>query len=173
MVTQGISWHEVYLEVLDARVTITKTEGGLYFSISDLCDALGITPQQQQANIRRDTRFQGQWCYLPVRIGNAAPRKHLCLRKASTALWLLEVDDNRVRPLIRGKLKQIQHALMEAADRLMFGDEPDIVRLDGHRIELRRPIRGQLHFDCLNCGAQHCLTIDGDGVHLELADDWE
>jgi hypothetical protein len=173
MVTEGISWHEVYLEVLDARVTITKTDGGIYFSISDLCDALGITTQQQQTNIRRDSRFEGQWCYLPVRIGIAAPRKHLCLRKASTALWLLEIDDNRVRPLIRGKLKQIQHALMEAADRLMFGDEPEIIGLDGHRIELRRPIRGQLHFDCLNCGAQHCLTIDGEGVHLELAEDWE
>jgi hypothetical protein len=86
LVTEGISWHEVYLEILDARVTITKTDGGIYFSISDLCEALGITPQQQQMNIKQDPRFNGQWCYLPVRIGNAPPRKHLCLRKASAAL---------------------------------------------------------------------------------------
>jgi hypothetical protein len=173
LATEGISWHEVYLEVLDATVTIIRTDGGIYFSIADLCDALGITPQHQQSSVRHDARFVGQWRYLPVRIGNASPRKHLCLRKASAALWLIEVDDNRVRPPIRGKLKQIQHALMEAADRLVFGDQPDMIRLDGHRIELRRPIRGQLHFDCLNCGAQHCLTIDGEGVHLELADEWE
>jgi hypothetical protein len=69
IVTEGIRWHEVYVEVLDARVTITKADSGIYFSISDLCDALGITPRQQHTKIWHDTRFEGQWCYLPVRIG--------------------------------------------------------------------------------------------------------
>ncbi len=138
-------------------VTLVKAEdGAVYFPVRQLCGELGINAEKQLERLNADAELLRGLVEIPIPTAGGAQRT-VCLRQKEAAWWLINLDDKRCKPAVRGQLQEIKLKLMEAADRLLFGDidrEPDSARG-----VLVISSRDEYVLACLDCGARHRVVI--------------
>src|SRR5215469_16193124 len=67
---------------------------------------------------------------------------------------------------LRENLAVMKQSLMDAADRLLFGDLSAVVR--SGELPIGRPLRGELTFACPRCGSPLCFVVEGTDIHLRV-----
>ena len=97
----------------------------------------------------------------------AGGRKEMvCLRAKEAAWWVFSIAPRRLPAHLRDNLTSMKQSLMDAADRLLFGDLSAVVR--SGELPLGRPVRGELTFACPRCGSPLCFVVEGTDIHLRV-----
>ncbi len=165
-VPEGLHYYDVPFPDFDTTLTYVETvsDGTLYLSGRQLCEALGVSVSTQLAKLREDSQMVPFMRELRMSTpGGVQPTT--CLRKKEAAWWIVHIDPKRVKASIRDRLEEFQRQILDAADRIVFGDRSPLTRTGR---ELLRPVRGELHFGCPRCGAPLCFTAEGSELHLRI-----
>lgn len=139
-------------------VTLIKGEDGqVYFPVKQVCEELGIDPDQQMRRLNAIPEYQAS--LVDMRLETAGGlQKVACIRRKEAAWWLVNLDDTRCRADIRGHLQEIKQHLMDAADAVLFGD---IARENdpNERGIMAISSRDEFVMTCLDCGARHRVIV--------------
>ena len=138
-------------------VTFVRTEdNAVYVSVRQLCVELGIDGGKQIKKLEADPDFASGLAELPVPTAGGM-QKMVCIRKREMAWWLINLNDSHCKPNVRGHIQEIKQTIIEAAEKLLFGDidrEPDSARG-----VIAVSSRNEIVFACLDCGAKHRIVI--------------
>lgn len=93
----------------------------LYFPIGMLCAVLGITMRFQVDRIREHAVLGRMVKQLTVQT-RGGRQLTWCIERRGIGFWLGGLQIDRVRAEVRPRLIEFQEALVDAADRLVFGE---------------------------------------------------
>ncbi len=153
-------------------VTLVRAgdSGAVYFPVRQVCEGLGIDADKQLRTLSA-AHAGNVGALAEIRLPTAGGmQKAVCLRQKETAWWLINLDDARCKPAIRGHLQAIKQQMIAAADAILFGD---IDREgEGERGLLASSSRQEFVLACLDCGARHrVIFVNGEAtVTLERED---
>src|SRR5262249_26491224 len=137
----------------------------VYVPIRPICLTVGIDSRTQIDRIQRDEQYEG--AIEEILVPTAGGRQEMiCLRAKEAAWWVFSIAPRRLPAHLREHLTAMKQNLMDAADRLLFGDLSEVVR--SGPLQIGRPTYGQLTFACPRCGAPLCFVIEGTGIHLRI-----
>ncbi|HUY75794.1 MAG TPA: phage antirepressor N-terminal domain-containing protein [Ktedonobacterales bacterium] len=168
---QRYMYRTEHVAVCDADLTIAQTVVGLlYFPIRATCRALDIDAPWQIESIKGDSRFAPALASIPLPTAGGAQLTQ-CLPKREYAWWLAVIDPDRCKASVRRALVMRQRALMDVADQVMLASDREAVGalMAGRKGGVAVP--GEVHLNCLRCGAPHCLVLDTTGIHLYVGDE--
>jgi hypothetical protein len=145
------------------------SEGNVYYPVRLLIDALHLQRTDQTSYIQADSRTRKgvKTIKSPTRGG---AQDTLYLRKREVAIWLANLDPERVNGVAKGRLNEFQEALWNLAQRTVFKmrrsaaagaeDAGELLSLVGIL---------QTEFVC-DCGRRHMLRLENGQLrvfHLE------
>lgn len=111
---------------------VIQTADGVYFPLNVLCAVLDIDAQKQRARLKEHAVLGRLVRQLHVQTKARGGRQLAwCIEKRGIGFWLGSIQLASVRPSIVPRLLDFQEALVDAADRLFFGEIdaiPDVVR---------------------------------------------
>lgn len=166
-IIKGYRPRRKYLEAWGAEVLfmVDETNKVVYVPIRPVCSTLGINSQTQVDRIQKDEQYEG--AIEELLVPTAGGRQEMvCLRAKEAAWWVFSIAPKRLPPHLRDNLAAMKQALMDAADRLLFGDLSEVVQAGA--VQLGRPLRGELCFGCPRCGAPLCFVVEGTDIHLRV-----
>lgn len=151
----------------------------VWFSVSPLCDQLGLVSHRQRQKIKDDAvNFGGAWRELPVQTP-AGWRMALCLRMKKIGRLFDSFNPNKVNAKFAGKLSEVRASAENAAAKALLGEDatwiistPTTSKANlGTSALSVVPIptgsaRGEIHVHCPECNAPICVVFDGQGVHV-------
>jgi hypothetical protein len=151
-----------YLDAWGAEVLFMVDEVNkvVYVPVRPVCATLGIAPQTQVDRIQKDEQYEG--AIEEISVPTAGGRQDMvCLRAKEAAWWVFSIAPKRLPAHLRDNLAAMKQALMDAADRLLFGDLTQVVYKG--QLQLGRPTRGNIRGGCPRCGAPLIQVIGGEG----------
>lgn len=152
-------FYPVLLSRWDVRVVFVLTQDEtMYVPIRPLCRELGIDSPSQLARIKQNPKLARGLLEVPMPTSKGE-RPTFALRRRECASWIADIDPDRVKAKVRGKLREFQSDVMAAADRLLFGDLSGVYR---STVE-HRHATGEIRGECPRCGAPLILVIGGEG----------
>jgi len=110
-----LQWHDCAVAVL------RDDKGRLWFPIGTLCAALGVTTRFQIDRLREHAVLSRMVAQHGIRT-RGGRQSTWCIERRGIGFWLGGLQLDRVRPEIRPRLLDFQEALVDAADRLFFGE---------------------------------------------------
>jgi hypothetical protein len=120
-VDADVSQYEIPLRDWGVTVPVAFADGRFYFPLSLLCAVLGIQVQMQMERLRRHEILARLLRQLPIKTRTGV-RQTWCLDRRGIAFWLGSIQVASVRAEIRPRLLDFQEALVDAADRILFGE---------------------------------------------------
>jgi hypothetical protein len=137
----------------------------VYVPIRPICVTLGIDSRTQVDRIQKDEQYAGarEEILVPTSGGR---QEMVCLRAREAAWWVFSISPQRLPAHLRENLTLMKQGLMDAADRLLFGDLSAVVRAG--EFQIGRPMRGELTFSCPRCGSPLCFVIEDTDIHLRV-----
>ncbi len=159
-------FYPVLLSRWDVKVIFVLAEDDtVYVPVRPLCRELGIDSPTQLARIKQSAKLAPGLREVPLQTSKGE-RPTYALRRRECATWIADIDPERVKSSVQGKIREFQADVMAAADRLLFGDLSGVYR---STIE-HRHITGELRGDCPRCGAP-LVAVIGDGrTYFEIDD---
>jgi P22_AR N-terminal domain len=124
-----VSQYEIPLRDWGVTVPVAFADGRFYFPLRLLCAVLGIQEQMQIERLRRHEILARLLRQLPVKTRTGV-RPTWCLDRRGIAFWLGSIQVASVRQEIRPRLLEFQEALVDAADRLLFGEVGVVAEID-------------------------------------------
>jgi hypothetical protein len=108
---------------LQIAVVLTS-DGRAYFPIGTLCTTvLNVDPRRQLERLREHTVLSQLVRQLRVETAGG-PQVTWCIERRGIGFWWGSIQLTRVRKEVRASLLEHQWALVDAADRLLFGEVP-------------------------------------------------
>ncbi len=160
------TYPQLYLPRWQVHIPAARPQDGhtLYFPVAFFCEFLGIDKRKQVAALRRDGRYLPEVVLreVPFNLSGVGWRMVLSIRKAELALWLVGIDPLRCKLEVQDRIAELQHDVMEAADRLLFGAAPAAPREQRGQVTYEQ--REEIRFACLECGAVHRILIENGAV---------
>lgn len=160
----GYNLDTIRLPEWDTEMDVPRVNATHYFPVRTISRILGVDPAAQLEVIKTDSRYRRhlRGFHLPTTKGK---RYTLCLRRREAAWWIVGIDPKRIKNArVRGKVEQFQQALMDEADRLIFGAAPRVA-------EPVRVVRVAHTVDadivCPDCGAPLHFHDSPDGATVE------
>jgi hypothetical protein len=103
---------------------VLTSDGRAYFPIGTLCTAvLNVDPRRQLERLREHS--VPSQLVRQLRIETAGgPQLTWCIERRGIGFWWGSIQLTRVRKEVRSSLLEHQWALVDAADRLLFGEVP-------------------------------------------------
>jgi hypothetical protein len=166
-----------YLAEWDLTLFLVKTPEvkqpeDCWFSVSPICDQLGIEDYRQRQRLQADHRFTGYLRELPVKT-DAGYRTSLCMRMGKIGLWFTTINPAKVGARFQGRLEQLQADLEARAARAVLGKAADYLAPSTKRPALAdnsstsdpasmRPdatARAEIYFRCEH-GTDYCIVIE-------------
>jgi hypothetical protein len=136
---------------------IKAEDNGIYVPVRQICTELGINVDNQKNKLNGNPDYAEGLVELPVPTPGGK-QMMLCIRKKELAWWLVhDMDDKRCKPHIRGHLQEIKQAIIDAAERILFGDIEYVP--ESTRGIIAVSSRNEIVFACLDCGAKHRIVI--------------
>lgn len=166
-------FYPVLLTDWNVRVVFVRTQDDtMYVPIRPLCRELGIDSPTQLERIKANPKLACGLIEVPLPT-KRGERPTYALRRRECATWLADIDPDRVKESVRGRVKAFQADVMAAADRLLFGDLSGVY---ASTVEHRhtRGATGSIRGECPRCGAPLILVIGGEGKpRFEIDDEAE
>src|SRR5260221_2732537 len=104
-----------------ALVMIVAADGRVYIPLRMLCEVLGIDARQQLDRLREHAVLAQMLSqqYIQTRGGRQAV---WCIERRGLGFWLGGVQLNKLRSELRDSILALQWAIVDAADRVLFGE---------------------------------------------------
>jgi hypothetical protein len=149
-------WHDELGQPLKITVVLTP-DGRAYFPIGTLCTkVLLLDPRRQLDRLREHSILSQMVRQIRIETGGG-PQLVWCIERRGIGFWWGSIQLTKVRREVQSTLLEHQWALVDAADRLLFGEVPS------------DPIRGQLatHDAQIANVTQFALRLEQRIGHLE------
>jgi hypothetical protein len=160
----GYNLDKIRLPEWDTQLEVPRVNATHYFPIRAICRVLGVDPAAQLEVIKNDSRYRRhvRGFHLPTSKGQ---RYILRLRRRETAGWIVGIDPKRIKnDKVRGKVEKFQQAVMDEADKLIFGAAPRVA--EPTRI-VRVEHSTDAYFPCPDCSAPLHYHEKPDGAIVE------
>jgi hypothetical protein len=116
------NWHDDRGEPLLITVMLTD-DGQAYFPVTLLCRALALDPRSQLDRLREHAVLSQLIRQMRVETPGG-PQSTWCIERRGIGFWWGGIQLNKVRKQVQERLLEFQWALVDAADRLLFGEIP-------------------------------------------------
>jgi hypothetical protein len=108
---------------------VAYADGKVWFPIRLLCAVLGVDAQSQIARMRDHAVLSQLMRQLPITT-KTGTRPTWCIERRALGFWLGSIQVAGVRAELRARLLELQEALVDAADRLLFGEVAALQEVD-------------------------------------------
>lgn len=156
----------VPLGALGVMANWVMTNDGPFLAVRTTCEEIGIAPSSEIRKLADDSTYNGPEVLRDIPVQTAGGRQVVkCLRRREAALWLATVLPRRVKPELRSRWEEVREQILQAADRLVFGDTTGVPTV------LPAPAAGGvLHVgDCPRCHTPLDFVVRPGDMHLEIA----
>jgi hypothetical protein len=117
------AWRDEHGHAFTLPVVLT-TDGRAYFPIGMLCTrVLQIDPRPQLDRLREHAVLSQMVCQQRIETAGG-PQMVWCIERRGIGFWWGSIQLSKVRKEVRTRLLEHQWALVDAADRLLFGEVP-------------------------------------------------
>ena len=116
------NWHDDRGEPLQLMVVLTD-EGQAFFQVNVLCRALGVEPGPQLDRLREHAVLSQLIRQMGIETAGG-PQSTWCIERRGIGFWWGGIQLTTVRKQVQERLLEFQWALVDAADRLLFGELP-------------------------------------------------
>jgi hypothetical protein len=126
---RGYRPRKVYLDTWNTEVLFMVDEDNkvVYVPVRPICVSLGIDSRTQVDRIQKDEQYED--AIEEILVPTAGGRQEMvCLRAKEAAWWVFSIAPQRLPVQLRENLAVMKQSLMDAADRLLFGDLSAVVR---------------------------------------------
>jgi hypothetical protein len=164
-----------YLPEWDLTLFLVKTPEvkqpeDCWFSVSPICDQLGIEDYRQRQRLQADRRFSGYLRDLPVKT-DAGYRTSLCMRIGKIGLWFTMINPAKVGTRFQGRLEQLQVDIEARATHAILGEAAEYLAPSTKRpapadgssdptgMQPVAAVRAEIHFRCEH-GTDYCIVIE-------------
>jgi len=140
----ALAQHVLTLPAWQCDLTIISMSDGPYLLVRQLCGVLGIADVQQQIEQLRERKVIRPYLRQIAVQTRGGRQKAWCIHRRAIGFWWGFISDKRVRPAVAERLIELQQDILDAADRLLFGEVPSdpirgqVMQLDGQMAALRR-----------------------------------
>lgn len=150
------------------QVLVVATESGPYIGVRSVCDAIGVAYATQSAYLRDDdAQMYAGDALKRVEVETRGGRQELLfIRRREFSFWVVHISPKRVKPEVVDRLDEFRQQVMDAADRIMFGDLSPV----GPSTKLVPAPQGAFTMHCLRCGAPHALEAQDGQVIWRIAE---
>jgi hypothetical protein len=142
------NWHDDQGRPL--QLTVVLTDNGLaYFPVTLLCRALGVEPRSQLDRLREHAVLSQLICQLKIET-SGGPQSAWCIERRGIGFWWGGIQLSKVRKQVQQRLLEFQWAIVDAADRLLFGEvltDPVKAQLATHDAQIANVTRFVLQLE--------------------------
>lgn len=142
---------------------------GFYMAFRHLCEMVGVASNSQTQNLKDHPEWYPEESMIKRRVNTPGGfQEMLFLRKREAGWWIGHLNPNKVKASVRDNIEGLKEALMQAADRLAFGDVTDVPKL---KAPGALHVYGEMDLACPRCGCPINVMFDDEGTHICVDED--
>ncbi len=119
---EHIEEYTISLPTWKMSLTVLLTLDGPFFSIREFCRVLGVADVQSQVEQLRDRRVMQRFVRQYPVSTRGGRQLAWCIHRRAVGFWLASINEHKIRADVQDRLIEFQEEVLDAADRLFFGE---------------------------------------------------